>query len=149
VQDGALPQAVAEAHHLWLLRRMGFAQFGGVAHRIEVGDDSPAPSQLLADALQAGHDVIPCQRLFCLKHLLKPGLEFDELSFQLGEQTREVFADLIRRNRRVVRKTPTLEEGWLAAGGHAVKLQPRGRRLWRAIRLWVESVLARASVEAS
>ena len=149
MQHCALSETVAETHDFRLLCCVRFSQFRRVANRVEMGDHPPAPAQFLADPLQGRHYCSPAQCLMGFEALAQIRFQCGEVTLKVFKQCRNVEANLLWGNRRVVGKTLALEKGWLAGGGHAALLQPRGRRLWRAIRLWVESVLARASVEAS
>ena len=62
MQNLALTEAVAEAHHLWLLFRMGFTQLGCVANTGEMTHHAPAPAKTFTELMQARHQLIPAQR---------------------------------------------------------------------------------------
>ena len=129
VQHCALPQAVAEANYLRLLRCMGFTQFLAVADGVEVADHTPAPAKAFPDRLKRWHHRLPLEGLPLVELVLQRLLKGCKVGFERFQQARDLGAHLIGGDGRVVGEAPALEQGRLAAGGHAVSLQPRGRRL--------------------
>ena len=94
-----------------------------------MADHAPAPAQALADGLERWHHCLPIQGLPLVEQALQLVLEGREVGLQRFQQAWHLGAHLIGGDGRILGEALALEQGRLAAGGHAVLLQPRGRRL--------------------
>ena len=126
----ALPRAVAKAHHLRLLCRMGFAQLGAVADAVEMTYHSPAPAQTFSKIVQWSHHLIPAQGSGVREALLQRGFQRAELFSQVLNQCWDMSFYLGCIDGLEAWKALSAQEFWV---GH--RCQPAGSRVVRATRL--------------